>query len=118
LQPCLAACVDQQYKILVTHATYPNEDAFEGTVNFCLTLKKVLASCTSEKRGPMDLKYPDLCVKVQISFHFIFGLSDSMCLSSSLALHFSDYSFLIHHPINWDDWHLFANAMACDFTVT
>jgi hypothetical protein len=56
--------VDQQYKILVTHATYPNEDAFEGTVNFCLTVKKMLASCNIEKRGPLDIKFPKLCPEV------------------------------------------------------
>jgi hypothetical protein len=35
-----------------------------------------------------------------------------------LALHFSDYSFLVHHPVNWDDQHLLAHAMSSDFTVT
>ena len=48
----------------MTHATYPNEDAFEGTVNFCLVIKKVLRSCRIEKRGPLDLKFPDLCSEV------------------------------------------------------
>jgi hypothetical protein len=35
-----------------------------------------------------------------------------------LALHFSDYSFLVHHPVNRDDQHLLAHALASDFTVT
>ena len=48
----------------MTHATYPNEDAFEGTVNFCLVLKKLLNSCSVEKRGPLDLKFPKLCPEV------------------------------------------------------
>jgi hypothetical protein len=26
--------------------------------------------------------------------------------------------FLVHHPVNWDDLHLLAHAMASDFTVT
>jgi hypothetical protein len=30
---------------------------------------------------------------------------------------FSDYSFLVHHPVNWDDQHPLAHAMASDFTV-
>jgi magnesium-transporting ATPase (P-type) len=34
-----------------------------------------------------------------------------------LALHFSNYSFLVHHPVNQDDWHLVAFTMASDFTV-
>jgi hypothetical protein len=34
-----------------------------------------------------------------------------------LALHFSGYSFLVHHPVNWDDRQLLAHAMASDFTV-
>ena len=48
----------------MTHATYPNEDAFDGTINFCLTLKKLATSCVSEKREPLDLKYPSLCAEV------------------------------------------------------
>jgi hypothetical protein len=30
---------------------------------------------------------------------------------------FSDYSFWVHHLVNWDDQHLLANAMASDFSV-
>jgi hypothetical protein len=30
---------------------------------------------------------------------------------------FSDYSFLVHHPVNRDDQHLLTHAMASDFTV-
>jgi hypothetical protein len=30
---------------------------------------------------------------------------------------FSDYSFLVYHPDNWDDRHLLANAMASDFSA-
>jgi hypothetical protein len=30
---------------------------------------------------------------------------------------FSDYSFLVHHPVNRDDQKLLAHAMASDFTV-
>jgi hypothetical protein len=37
-----------------------------------------------------------------------------LLLSPSL---FSDYSFLLHHPVNKEDRHL-AHAMASDFTVT
>jgi hypothetical protein len=28
-----------------------------------------------------------------------------------------DYSFLVHHPVNWDDRYLLAHAMASDFSV-
>jgi hypothetical protein len=31
---------------------------------------------------------------------------------------FSYYSFLIHHPVDRDDWHLLAHVMASDFSVT
>jgi hypothetical protein len=31
---------------------------------------------------------------------------------------FSDYSFRVHHPVNWDDQQLLAHAMASDFSVT
>jgi hypothetical protein len=30
---------------------------------------------------------------------------------------FSDYSFLVHHPVNQDDRHLLARAMASNFSV-
>jgi hypothetical protein len=30
---------------------------------------------------------------------------------------FSNYSFLVHLPVNWDDRNLLAHAMASDFTV-
>jgi hypothetical protein len=47
---------------------------------------------------------------------FPFFVSDPLCLSSSSssAIHFSDYSFLVHHPVHRD---LLAHAMASDFTV-
>jgi hypothetical protein len=30
---------------------------------------------------------------------------------------FSDYSFWVYHPVNRDDQHLLAHAMASDFSV-
>jgi hypothetical protein len=48
--------------------------------------------------------------------HDFGGASGPLCLSSS-ALHFSYYSFLVHHPVNQDDRHLLACAMASDSTV-
>jgi hypothetical protein len=38
-----------------------------------------------------------------------------LCLWPSI---FSHYTFWIHHPVNQDDRHLLAHAMASDFTVT
>jgi hypothetical protein len=46
-----------------------------------------------------------------------FLVSDPLCLSSSLALHFSNYSFWVHRLVNWDDRQLLAHAMASDFSV-
>jgi hypothetical protein len=43
------------------------------------------------------------------------GVSNPLCLSSSLALHFSQLFFLVQH--RWG-WHLLAHEMASDFTVT
>jgi hypothetical protein len=56
---------------------------------------------------------------VLVGYFFFWGGGgrDSFCPSSS-ALHFSKYSFRIHRPVNWDDRHLLAHAMACDFSVT
>ncbi len=84
LKPCLAACVDQQYKFLVTHATYPNEDAFEGTANFCFLAKKMLWSCTIEKRRSLDLKYPKLCPLV-VSEENIISIADCASLDEGGA---------------------------------
>jgi hypothetical protein len=46
------------------------------------------------------------------------GVSSPLCLSSSSTLHFSYYSFWVHQPVNWDDRHLLAHAIASDFSVT
>jgi hypothetical protein len=40
------------------------------------------------------------------------GVSDPLCLTSSSDLHFFNYSVRVHHPVNRDDWHLLAHAMA------
>jgi hypothetical protein len=56
----------------------------------------------------------------QVLTHFldaVFWASDPLCLSPSLALHFSNYSFLVPHPVNCDDRHLLAHAMGSDYTV-
>jgi hypothetical protein len=34
-----------------------------------------------------------------------------------LSPNFSDYTFWVHHLVNWDDRHLLAHAMASDFSV-
>jgi hypothetical protein len=47
----------------------------------------------------------------------VVGVIDLLCFSSSSALHFSNYSFLVHHPVNRDDRQLLAHAMASDVTV-
>jgi hypothetical protein len=31
-------------------------------------------------------------------------------IQSSWAKHFSDYSFVVHHPVKQDDWHLLAQS--------
>lgn len=64
-QPCLAACIDQTHKFLVTQATYPNEDSFTGTINFCLVLRKLVKSCKGDRRKILDIKYPDLCLAIE-----------------------------------------------------
>jgi hypothetical protein len=50
-------------------------------------------------------------------FLLFFWVSDPLCLSSSLALHFFWLFFLVHHLVNRDDRHLLAHAMASDFSV-
>jgi hypothetical protein len=55
-----------------------------------------------------------LCIPAVRMF---FLVSDPLCLSSSSALHFSDYSFRVHHLVNQDDLQLLAHAMTSDFSV-
>jgi hypothetical protein len=48
----------------------------------------------------------------------LYFILDPLCLSSSCStLHFSDYYFHVPYPVNRDDRHLLAKAMASDFTV-
>jgi hypothetical protein len=63
----------------------------------------------SPGNSPAKEKSPSTQV---LSPHF-WGVSDPARLSSS-TLHFSNYSFLVHHPVNRDGWHLLAHAMASD----
>jgi hypothetical protein len=64
-QPCLAACIDQTHKFLVTQASFPNEDSFNGDTNFCLVTKKLIRSCKGDRRPVLDIKYPNLCPVIQ-----------------------------------------------------
>jgi hypothetical protein len=45
------------------------------------------------------------------------GGSATPCASPPPPSIFSDYSFWVHHLVNWDDRHLLAHAMASDFSV-
>jgi hypothetical protein len=50
---------------------------------------------------------------------YIWGGAATPCASLLFGpLFYYDYSFLVHHPVNRDDQHLLAHAMASDFTVT
>jgi nitrate reductase NapE component len=57
-----------------------------------------------------------VCLFVCLSVCFL-GSATPCVFSSSLALHFFHYSFSVHHPVNRDDRHLRAHAMASDFSV-
>ena len=50
--------------MLATQASFPNEETFVGTINFCFLLKKLVTSCNNEKRHSLDLKYPRLCLEL------------------------------------------------------
>jgi hypothetical protein len=49
---------------------------------------------------------------LRLAFNTIFGVSDPCASPPPGPSIFSDYSFWFHHPVNWDDQHLLANAMA------
>jgi hypothetical protein len=44
------------------------------------------------------------------------GVNEGVSINP-LALHFSDYSFGVHQPVNQADRHLLADAMTSDFSV-
>ena len=56
--------MDQTHKFLVTQASFPNEDSFNGDTNFCYTLKKLMRSCKGDRKQVLDIKYPLLCSTV------------------------------------------------------
>jgi hypothetical protein len=51
--------------VLVSESSYPSEDTFENTQNFCFLLKKLSTSCNIEKRRSLDQKYPELCGEIE-----------------------------------------------------
>ena len=57
-QVCLTACFDQTYKFLISDASYPNENTFESSFDFCLVMKKIHLSCSGHKRSSITEKYP------------------------------------------------------------
>jgi hypothetical protein len=67
-----------------------------------------------------ESNFSPVCKLARVFVLFLGGgeVSDPSCLSSSSALHFSNYFFLVNHPVNWDDRHLLAHAAASDLTVT
>jgi hypothetical protein len=55
--------------------------------------------------------------------HMIWSASPSLWICTGWRVNpviraFFYYSFRVHHPVNWDDRHLPARAMASDFSVT
>ena len=58
---CLANCIDQQYDVRVTSASYANKLAFLQSPEFCLVYEKLLKSCQTEKRFTLEESYSDIC---------------------------------------------------------
>jgi hypothetical protein len=72
----------------------------------------------SDKKNP-GKKPPDYdkLARTKLNGITLFLVSDPLCLSSALALHFFQLFFWVHHLVNWDDRHVLAHAMASDFSV-
>jgi hypothetical protein len=85
---------------------------------FCVCLDGNLwnLSVSDAELEPLRLRLLELRELEQITTLLV---SDPLCLSSSSssALHFSDYSFRVHHLVNRHDRQLLAHAMASDFSV-
>ncbi len=58
---CLAACIDQQHKVLVTSAAYPNLQSFVTNEEFCVILEKLEFACNSDRIESLAERHPLLC---------------------------------------------------------
>ena len=62
---CLAACVDQTHAFLVTQASYPNQQAYYNSGEFCVVVHKLERSCAGDRREALEEVYPELCNDLQ-----------------------------------------------------
>jgi hypothetical protein len=60
----LSACIDYHYKFLISEASYPNFNIYNESFDFCLVAKKILKSCSGEKKESIEMKFPNLCSTV------------------------------------------------------
>ena len=65
LQRCRAACEDQINSMFITTSSYPNRETFQHQEEFCLITNRLISKCGSEKRGPLERKYPQLCSSLE-----------------------------------------------------
>ena len=61
---CLSACEDQINSVGVTSSDFPNRETFVRRQEFCLTLLKLVRTCSSEKRLFLVSKFPTVCVNI------------------------------------------------------
>ncbi len=62
---CLAACIDQQHKVLVTTSAYPNLHSFVSNDEFCVILDKLVFACNGDRNESLQDEYPGICDIVQ-----------------------------------------------------
>ena len=64
-QRCRAACEDQINSMFITTSNYPNRETFQHQEEFCIITNRLISKCLSDKRRPLERKYPELCSTVQ-----------------------------------------------------
>ena len=62
---CLSACHDQINSVGVTSSDFPNRETFVRREEFCLALKKLMRTCSSEKRIFLEAKFPTVCKNME-----------------------------------------------------
>ena len=64
-QRCRAACEDQINSMFITTSSYPNRETFQHQEEFCIITDRLISKCSSDKRRPLEKKYPRLCPALQ-----------------------------------------------------
>ena len=60
-KPCLAACQDQLNLVTETASSFPNSQTFHRREEFCLTVYKLIKTCSTVKAAALTDAFPTIC---------------------------------------------------------